>query len=186
MLGLVVAASAWSAAPTLCTRREPEPCIERQQLSAIAIEVIAHGQEGDGFWSQGIRPAMLQAASDLQVPLIFNLFPCDLTSDQIFDEMSQQIRSLAALSPSNGRPRALIVTMPAAVEDATAVAVASGIPVIGFNAGAGSAERLGLRAFFGQDEFRGKQIIQSFLLRDSQLLIDSVPFSRCLPHRPLT
>eukprot|EP00966_Prymnesium_polylepis_P324769 7380784-Prymnesium_polylepis.10 len=159
MLGWVVTSSAWSAAPTLCSTREPEPCIERQQLSANAIQVITHGQEGDGFWAQGIRPAMLQAASDLQVPLIFDLFSCDLTSDQIFEEMSRQIRTAAGLSPGNGRPRALIVTIPAAVEDATAVAVASGIPVIGFNAGAGSAERLGLRAFFGQDEFRGEQTV---------------------------
>ena len=133
-----------------------EPCINRHELRADTITVICHGQSNDAFWADGIRPAMLQAASDLNVPLELTLYPPEVASDEIFAQMSQQIQAAATL-PAEERPRALVVTVPSdsGVVEATRMATASGIPVVGFNAGSELAASLGMRAFFGQDEYRG-------------------------------
>eukprot|EP00966_Prymnesium_polylepis_P011224 258575-Prymnesium_polylepis.1 len=157
MLGFLAGTSG-TVASSLCDARYSEPCIDRQLLQSNAIQVVTHAQVGDVFWSQGIYPAMKQASADLRVSLEYSLLPAHLNLSDVYAAMSDQIRAAVGRLPSEGRPRALAVTLPvgSVVEQATALAVASGIPVIGLNTGSAAAARLGLRAFFGQDEREGE------------------------------
>ncbi|KAL1499340.1 hypothetical protein AB1Y20_011547 [Prymnesium parvum] len=168
VLLLLLARLGHSAASSLCLPDNGDYCVDRHLLAAGTITVVAHGQAEDVFWSDGIRPAMLQAAAELRVPLSFSLFPRDLSKAQIAEQMSAQIRAAAALPEGAGRPRALVVTVPSGTGVASAVqaAVAAGIAVVGFNAGSDVAEQIGLRAYFGQDESRaGAQAAAEILER---------------------
>ncbi|CAB9511933.1 acid type B receptor subunit 2 [Seminavis robusta] len=144
-----------------------DPCIERPSYT---IQAIVHGTQNSQFWLQ-VKAAAVQAAKDLRVELIFDLY-------EDFDpqRMAEDIVRVATSSDSdstttvtNKKPDALLVTVPSVVvHDAIRTALAH-MPVFGINSGYESARELGLLGFIAMNEYLGGQLAaEEFLMRQRQ------------------
>jgi simple sugar transport system substrate-binding protein len=114
------------------------------QAQSFKIIVVTHGQASDPFWSV-VKAGVDQAAKDMNVTAQYQ-------SPDKFDmvAMGQLIDAAVAAKPDG-----LVVSLP----DASALgphikaAVDAGIPVITINSGSDAAQKLGVLAHIGQDEY---------------------------------
>ena len=130
-----------------------DPCIQRDKYK---LRGIFHGEILDPFWQQ-VEAAAVQSAKDMGVDLEITLY------DE-FDplEMANDIRALIS---DDGRPDALIVTIPAeVVESAVIEVIQAGMPVFGFNSGYQAGSEAGVLAWVAQDEYiAGRFAAEKFL-----------------------
>ncbi|TSA81809.1 sugar ABC transporter substrate-binding protein [Deinococcus detaillensis] len=110
----------------------------------LRIVVVSHGQASDPFWSVAKNGAE-EAAKEMGVRV-------EWRAPDTFDmvRMSQLIDAAVA-----SKPDGLIVTIPdkTALSAAITRAVKAGIPVVSMNSGSDVAEKLGILAHVGQDEY---------------------------------
>ena len=110
----------------------------------VRIVVVSHGQASDPFWSVAKNGAE-EAAKEMGVRV-------EWRAPDTFDmvRMSQLIDAAVA-----SKPDGLIVTIPdkTALSAAITRAVKAGIPVVSMNSGSDLAEKLGILAHVGQDEY---------------------------------
>lgn len=137
------------------------PCTDRRK---IRIAGVTHGVTTDSFWDD-VYAAMEQAALDFDVDLMLTRHEPEDSSELVTKKLINQIRHYCE-QPIHG----LFVSIPnPSVEAILRECRTKNIPIIGINAGAESAEKLGI-TFIGQLEHRagysaGMRLIEGGALR---------------------
>ncbi len=106
------------------------------------IAMITHEVPGDSFWDL-IRKGAETAAKKDNIELRYSNDP----------EAPNQANLVQTAIDSGVQGIALTLAKPDAMRAAVAAAEAKGIPVVAFNAGGDAWQEMGVKEFFGQDEF---------------------------------
>jgi simple sugar transport system substrate-binding protein len=142
LLGIIIAACFGPAPAPVATAPTAAPAA--QEMRAIRIVVVSHGQASDPFWSV-VKRGVDAAAKDMRVTVEYQ-------APQTFDmvAMSQLIDAAVA-----SKPDGLVVSIPDpdALGDSIRAAVEAGIPVISMNSGSDVARSLGVMNHVGQTEY---------------------------------
>ncbi len=111
------------------------------KATTMTVAMITHGAAGDTFWDT-IRKGAEAAAANDGVKLNYTS-DGDATNQAtlIQNAIDQKVDAIAVTDPNTGALGAPIKA-----------AIAAGIPVVEFNAGAGDWQSLGALSYFGQDE----------------------------------
>jgi simple sugar transport system substrate-binding protein len=107
----------------------------------FTIAMVTHGPPGDTFWDLIRKGAETAAAKD-NIELKYS---ADLQGPEQSNLVQVAVDSkVDALAVTLARPEAL--------EPGVRAAIKAGIPVVAFNAGIDAWQRMGVEAYFGQDE----------------------------------
>lgn len=121
----------------------------------ITIAMITHEVPGDSFWDL-IRKGAEAAAKKDNVELRYSNDP----------EAPNQANLVQSAVDSDVDGIALTLAKPDAMQAAVKAAEAKNIPVVAFNAGADVWAPMGVKEFFGQDEFIAGQAVGERLTAD--------------------
>ncbi len=119
------------------------------------IAMITHEVPGDSFWDL-IRKGAETAAKKDNIELRYSNDP----------EAPNQANLVQTAIDSGVDGIALTLAKPDAMRAAVAAAEAKGIPVVAFNAGGDAWQQMGVKEFFGQDEFIAGQAAGDRLKQD--------------------
>ena len=119
------------------------------------IAMITHEVPGDSFWDL-IRKGAETAAKKDNIELRYSNDP----------EAPNQANLVQTAIDSGVQGIALTLAKPDAMRAAVAAAEAKGIPVVAFNAGGDAWQAMGVKEFFGQDEFIAGQAAGDRLKQD--------------------
>lgn len=119
------------------------------------IAMITHEVPGDSFWDL-IRKGAETAARKDNIELRYSNDP----------EAPNQANLVQTAIDSGVDGIALTLAKPDAMRAAVAAAEAKGIPVVAFNAGGDAWQQMGVKEFFGQDEFIAGQAAGDRLKQD--------------------
>ncbi|MDF2823305.1 MAG: monosaccharide transporter substrate-binding protein family [Mycobacterium sp.] len=108
----------------------------------VTIAMITHEVPGDSFWDL-VRKGAETAAEKDNVELRYSNDP----------EAPNQANLVQTAIDSNVAGIAVTLAKPEAMEPAIKAAVAKNIPVVAFNSGLDSWQAMGVKEYFGQDEF---------------------------------
>lgn len=121
----------------------------------MTIAMITHEVPGDSFWDL-IRKGAETAAKKDNIELRYSNDP----------EAPNQANLVQTAVDSGVDGIAVTLAKPDAMAPAVKAAEAKGIPVVAFNAGADAWSGLGVKEFFGQDEFIAGQAVGERLTAD--------------------
>lgn len=121
----------------------------------MTIAMITHEVPGDSFWDL-IRKGAEAAAKKDNVELRYSNDP----------EAPNQANLVQSAVDSDVDGIALTLAKPDAMKAAIGAAEAKNIPVVAFNAGADAWSGMGVKEFFGQDEFIAGQAVGERLTQD--------------------
>jgi simple sugar transport system substrate-binding protein len=121
----------------------------------MTIAMITHEVPGDSFWDL-IRKGAEAAAKKDNIELRYSNDP----------EAPNQANLVQSAVDSDVDGIALTLAKPDAMKAAIAAAEAKNIPVVAFNAGADAWSGMGVKEFFGQDEFIAGQAVGERLTQD--------------------
>lgn len=121
----------------------------------LTIAMITHEVPGDSFWDL-IRKGAETAAKKDNIELRYSNDP----------EAPNQANLVQSAVDSDVDGIALTLAKPDAMQAAVKAAEAKNIPVVAFNAGADSWSAMGVKEFFGQDEFIAGQAVGERLTAD--------------------
>src|SRR5690349_10918491 len=119
------------------------------------VAMITHEVPGDSFWDL-IRKGAQAAADKDNIELRYSNDP----------EAPNQANLVQTAIDSGVDGIALTLAKPDAMRAAVAAAEAKGIPVVAFNAGGDAWKAMGVKEFFGQDEFIAGQAAGDRLKQD--------------------
>lgn len=121
----------------------------------MTIAMITHEVPGDSFWDL-IRKGAEAAAKKDNIELRYSNDP----------EAPNQANLVQTAVDSDVDGIAVTLAKPDAMKAAVGAAGAKGIPVVAFNAGADAWAPMGVKEFFGQDEFIAGQAVGERLTAD--------------------
>ena len=121
----------------------------------MTIAMITHEVPGDSFWDL-IRKGAETAAKKDNIELRYSNDP----------EAPNQANLVQTAVDSGVDGIAVTLAKPDAMAPAVKAAEAKGIPVVAFNAGADAWSAMGVKEFFGQDEFIAGQAVGERLTAD--------------------
>ncbi len=121
----------------------------------MTIAMITHEVPGDSFWDL-IRKGAEAAAKKDNVELRYSNDP----------EAPNQANLVQSAVDSDVDGIALTLAKPDAIQAAVKAAEAKNIPVVAFNAGGDAWSAMGVKEFFGQDEFIAGQAVGERLTQD--------------------
>src|SRR5882672_1913718 len=139
--GVLVLAACSSTGGKNATAQSSSASAGHANTPRYTIAMITHASPGDTFWDI-IRAGATAAAAKDNVTLRYSNDP-DPTKQAalITDAINAHVNGIAVTDPN-----------PAALCPTIKKAVASGIPVVMFNAGVGNWQQCGGMEYFGQDE----------------------------------
>ncbi len=121
----------------------------------ISIAMVTHEVPGDSFWDL-IRKGAETAAKKDNVDLRYSNDP----------EAPNQANLVQTAVDSDVKGIALTLAKPDAMKAAVAAAEAKGIPVVAFNSGSDAWADMGVKEYFGQDEYIAGQAAGQRLKKD--------------------
>ena len=121
----------------------------------MTIAMITHEVPGDSFWDL-IRKGAETAAKKDNIELRYSNDP----------EAPNQANLVQSAVDSDVDGIALTLAKPDAMQAAVKAAEAKGIPVVAFNAGTDAWKDMGVKEYFGQDEFIAGQAVGDRLNQD--------------------